>query len=198
VCAWLWLGRHAQRLTYARPTPRTLFAFGSMRLRDLVPDSGEEITLQLDVGLLPVEVRSAFRRTFLAERRDPEVQNSKVDIWVPVGPLKPPPGNAWVDRVAGDALRSWLATERARGEEVRGVSTPLPYVRHVPDGAPPPPERASGRLDLVVMPTAADGSDVAMTRSVGDSIAEWEWLDWEQIQLLRQRCLVLVEEGSAA
>jgi hypothetical protein len=32
-------------------------------------------------------------------------------------------------------------------------------------------------------------------RSAGDSVAEWMWFEWEQIQLLRQQALVLVDTG---
>lgn len=202
VCAWIWFGRHAQRLTYARPTPHALFAFGAMRLRDLVHDVGDELTLQLDVGLLPVEVRSAFKRTFLAGRRSAEFQNSKVDIWVPVGPQGTEGGTAWVDRIGGDGLRSWLATERARDDEAQGVSTPLPYLPAAPPdadgsiGEPPADDgRKPGRLDLILVSPAVEGLDIGTDVSPGASIAEWEWLDWEQIQLLRQRSLVLVEAG---
>ena len=35
-----------------------------------------------------------------------------------------------------------------------------------------------------------------MAVGLGDSIAEWDWLEPEQIQRLRQQCLVLVEMNS--
>ena len=51
-----------------------------------------------------------------------------------------------------------------------------------------------GVLDIVRVPfnnlqtePKLDGSDL------GNSIAEWEWFEPEQIQLLRQHCLVLVD-----
>jgi hypothetical protein len=189
VCAWIWFGRHTNRLTYARPTARVAFAFGPMRLRDVVADSGEDTTLQLEIGFVPVEVRSGHRRVYLTPGRPDEEQNSKLDLWVPVGPTTVSPGNDWVIRIAGDALQRWLATERARADDARGVATPLPYL--VSGGTPT--TRRPGPLDFVMMALAGDGSDVSGIRNPGHSISEWDWFDWEQIQLLRQRVLVLVD-----
>ena len=53
-----------------------------------------------------------------------------------------------------------------------------------------------GVLDIVRVPfnnlqtePKLDGTDL------GNSIAEWEWFEPEQIQLLRQQCLVLVDSS---
>lgn len=192
ICCWIWQGRHANRLTYARPTPRAVFAVGPMRLRDLALDGGDELVLQLDIGLLPVELRTGFLKTFLDERRAAEVQNSKVDLWIPVAP--PPEtaaGGLWVDRVEGEALRAWLGTERRRDPNLRGVSVPLPYA---PQGAQDVPAEPGAPLDLVRMDWRPDAAEPDGRRAPGDSIAEWDWLEWEQIQLLRQQCLVQVED----
>ena len=53
-------------------------ALGTTRLRDLITDSGEDLYLQLDIGLLPVEMRTAFKKTFLDERRGPRFQKLQV------------------------------------------------------------------------------------------------------------------------
>ena len=202
VSCWLWMGPVAQRLTYARPSRRAMLAIGPTRLRDLVAAGGEELTLQLDVGLVPLEMRVGFKKSFLEEGRAPEAQNSKVDMWIPVSPGKLPKDQAgmWVPRIEGAAMRAWLSTERLRPAEERGTSVPLPYeifVRRVADEdgngdirVPRP-----GSLDFVRMPLDRHGQEPTMIRSVGASIAEWEWLEWQQIQLLRQECLVLVETG---
>ncbi len=135
ICGWLWFGRHPQRLTYARPTTRVRFAVGPNRLRDLAGESVEPLTWQLDIGLLPLELRTGFRRTFLDRSRPPAMQNSKLDLWIPVGPTKSPPGGPglWVDRIEGEALRTWLSTERLRPADLRGVTSPLPYLPFDPE-----------------------------------------------------------------
>jgi hypothetical protein len=197
IGAWIWFGHQTHRLTYARPTHDVAYALGPRRLKDLVPQSGEDLALQLDTGLLPLELRIGFRRTFVDERRAAEEQNSKVDLWIPVGP--PGAGESsglWVDRIEGEALRTWLATERLRSEDVRGVSVPLPYqaLGRAVDGTVRP-----GTLDFARIPHGAGGVEPTMARTVGDSIAEWDWLEWEQIELLRRQCLVLVgDEGGMA
>ena len=61
---WIWFGRQNKRLTYARPTTKVQMAVGTTRLRDVITDSGEELYLQLDIGLLPVEMRTAFENLF--------------------------------------------------------------------------------------------------------------------------------------
>ena len=71
---WIWFGRQNKRLTYARPTTKVQMAVGTTRLRDIVTDSGEELYLQLDIGLLPVEMRTAFLRTYLDAGRRPRFQ----------------------------------------------------------------------------------------------------------------------------
>jgi len=123
-------------------------------------------------------------------------------MWIPVSPGKLPKDQAgmWVPRIEGAAMRAWLSTERLRPAEERGTSVPLPYeifVRRVAeeegDGNIRVPR--PGSLDFVRMPLDRHGQEPTMIRSVGASIAEWEWLEWQQIQLLRQESLVLVEDG---
>jgi len=199
ISAWIWFGSLAHRLTYARPTQRALLAIGTTRLRDILPDGGEELWLQLDCGLLPIEVRTGFVKTTPRGGRTSAGQNSKVDIWIPVSAPRVAKAKAglWVPRIEGDALRTWLSTERLQDESNAGSqSIPLPYLRYTPDGGDPWNERLPrpGTLDLVRFPLAKNGMEPATERSIGDSIAEWRWLEWEQIELLRKQCLVLVED----
>ncbi len=191
VHAWFWTGPVLQRLTYARPTADAVFAYGPVRLRDLDVERAEDVTVQLDVGLLPLELRVGFKKTFLDEGRAPQVQNSKSNLWIPVSPAKlaKDAQGLWVPRVEGAALRTWLATERARDAEVRGATVPLPYVRT--GGAPAEP--AAGLLDFVRYPIAEDGLDVENVERIGASITEWQWFEPEQVQQLRCDTLVLVE-----
>ncbi len=197
VACWFWNGRPLDRLTYARPTPSAVLGVGAERLRDLLPESGEQIVLQLEIGLLPIELRTGFRKRFLDPSRGDAVRNSKQDVWVPVGPLGPireAPG-AWVPRVEGDALRTWLSLDRARPDTVRGVTVPLAYVlpersSTVTLGAAKHPSQG---FDLVRMRPRAEDGEPDNQRRPGDSISEWDWLEPEQIALLRQEVLVLVD-----
>ena len=206
LAAWIWFGKVVDRMTYARPTTNAVLALGPARLRDLVPNTGEDLTLQLDIGLLPLELRTAFRKTFLQEGRAPVNQNTRSDLWIPTGQPKTAaePG-VWIPRMEGEALRAWLGTERIRREDVRGVSSPLPYRF---EGAPWSSARA---LDFVRMalrpaaqrdgaqgPVAEDWTEPDGVDAPGASIAEWAWLEADQIQLLRQQSLVLMSaDGSA-
>jgi hypothetical protein len=79
---------------------------------------------------------------------------------------------------------------------VRGVSVPLAYTPHrsgaevsVSTNVPPPPQG----YDLVRMRLLAEDNEPDMRRTLGDSIAEWDWLEPEQLTLLRQQALVLVD-----
>lgn len=192
ICAWLWCGRVSHKLNYARPTQDAVFAFGPQRLQDLVGNAAQELTLQLDIGLLPLELRTAFHKSFLDTSLADQVQNSKTDLWVPVSPppsAVPAPG-VWVDRVEGDALRTWLATERRRTHAERGTTVPLAYAPHGMEAA-----IRDSTLDYVRMPLDRDSNEPTMHPHVGASIAEWDWLEWEQIELLRREALVLVDAG---
>lgn len=206
VSAWIWLGSLASRLTYARPNNRAWLAIGPMRLRDIIAEGGDEVWLQLDVGLLPLEMRYGGRKNPTEEGKPTLVQDYKSDVWIPVAPPNPPKDQIglWVPRVEGDAIRTWLSTERLRDENEPGASIPLSYVplrrkvdeegeeataRRVYDSHTPRP----GSLDFVRQPLDPDGEEPTGERNIGDSIAEWAWLEWEQIQLLRQQCLVLME-----
>ncbi len=185
LACWIWMGRHRDRLTYARPTHRALLALGATRLRDLDLDIGEELVLQLDIGLMPLELRSGFRQTFL-DGREPIVQNSKQDFWVPVTAIRPRPDGLWIPRIEGAALRAWLSLDRIRPPDVRGVTSPRAYV-----GMEGEPDAATGTLDLVRMPL--DGTEPTMEIWPGTSIAEWVWMERQQIELLRQQVLVMVD-----
>jgi hypothetical protein len=115
-------------MTYARPSDRVVLAMGSGRLRDLVSGAGEELVLQLDIGLLPLELRMGYYRRFVDSRRGDAWQNSKTDYWIPTAPMQAEAlaEGAWVPRIEGRALRSWLALERRSDTPGRGASTPLP------------------------------------------------------------------------
>lgn len=198
IAGWIWRGALSHRLTYARPTTEVKLAIGPMRIRDLVEDGSEELWFQLDVGLLPLELRTGFKKTFVEEGRLPELQNNKVDLWMPVSNPKVAKTEAalWVPRVEGDALRQWLSTDRLRDERIKGVSVPLPYLRYDPQNRGKPPDGHdkaphAGSLDFVRYPLGPGAMEPVRERAIGASLAEWDWLEWKQIELLRQEALVL-------
>lgn len=198
VSAWFWSGSLIHRLTFARPNQTALLALGSARLRDMIPESGDELWLQLDIGLLPIEIRTGFRKE-IGDGVPPRLDNNKVDIWIPVAPPVKG-GGVWVPRVEGDALRLWLSTDRLRSDRGSGMAEPLPYYRYLADQEidKNPPMVKPGSLDFVRVPLEGEGrepkggvDEKGLDRMPGDSIADWEWLEPEQIQLLRQQCVVL-------
>lgn len=196
IHAWIWSGSLAHRLTYARPTLRTRLGIGPTRLRDLGLDPGEELWLQLDIGLLPLELRLGFRRSFLDPTRAPVVQNTRQNLWIPVAPprLAPDREGLWVPRLEGDALRTWLSTEQRRAKDRPGSTTPLPH-RGAGDarlGAPP-----SGPMDFVRRPIIEETGELEASPWPGTSISEWKWMEAEQVELLRRECLVLVDNGGS-
>jgi len=195
VHAWIWTGAIAHRLTYARPTPRCILALGPTRLRDLALDASEELTLQLDIGLLPLELRMGFRRSFLDPNRPAVVQNTRQNLWIPVAPPQQAVDAAglWVPRLEGDALRAWLSTEQVRAIDKPGATTPLP---HRAVGDPQAGQRARGPMDFVRQPIADDNGEIEPIAWPGASIAQWKWMEAEQIELLRRECLVLTEGGT--
>ena len=198
VSAWIWRGQLSHRLTYARPNTDATLAIGPMRLRDLIEDASEELWLQLDVGLLPLELRTGFKKTFVEEGRPPELQNSKFDLWMPIANPHSPKaeGGLWIPRVEGNALRLWLSTDRLRDERLKGVTIPLPYLRYDAANRGRPPEGHDkapkpGSLDYTRYPLGQGGMEPVKERAIGASLAEWDWLEWRQIELLRREALVL-------
>ena len=199
ISAWIWFGRVTHLLTYATPTRRANLAIGPMRLKDLVPHIGEDLTLQLDIGLLPLDLWTGSKMSF-SDNRTPALQNSHFTMWIPVSPPKATKKRQglWVPRIEGDALRAWISTDRLKhkDEEAAG-SIPLAYANRQAalEDLTPPEEMnpKEGSLDLVRLPMNKAGAEPIMDRGVGDSIAEWAWLEWEQIELIRQQALVLIE-----
>lgn len=188
LACWIWIGHEEDQLTYARPSTRAVLAVGSTRLKDLPVESGDRLALQLDIGLLPLELRTAYRQTFLDPGRAPLVQNLKQDVWVPTAPPHGVPEGRWLPRLAGDSLRAWLSLDRLRPDAALGVVSPRPYLlpgTEVDDR--PMPE---GRLDLVRMPLV--DQTPAPDPMPGRSLTEWDWFEEAHLELLRQQSLVLV------
>ena len=183
VSAWLWAGAHETRLNRARPEREATLAVGPQRLRDLNPRRGGALWLQLDVGLMPLELWEGRQRPSAGPA------NLRSALWIPVAAPRRPaqtPG-LWVPRVEGDALRAWLRVSRRRASPDQDQLAP-----YQPKGAPPG-LRGQGPLDLVIRPIDPKSREPSAQPQPGESIAEWLWLERAQIQLLRRSALVMVE-----
>jgi hypothetical protein len=188
LACWIWIGHEEDQLTYARPSTRAVLAVGSTRLKDLPIEAGDRLALQLDIGLLPLELRTGYRQTFLDAGRPPLVQNLKQDVWVPTAPPQGMPDGRWLPRVGGDALRAWLSLDRLRPDAALGVVSPRPYV--LPGMAAEDRPVPEGRLDLVRMPLVEQTP--VPDPMPGRSLTEWDWFEEAHLELLRQQALVLV------
>jgi hypothetical protein len=84
-----------------------------------------------------------------------------------------------------------LTAEVAEVEEEVTAHVPEPEKRKI---EPPPPPK-EGTLDFIRLPLNDDSTDpVTDPRNIaGLHISEWDWLEPEQVQLLRQEALVLRE-----
>lgn len=184
VSAWLWAGAHEDRLNRARPEREATLAVGPQRLRDLNPRRGGALWLQLDVGLMPLELWEGRQRPSAG------TTNLRSALWIPVAAPRRPaqtPG-LWVPRVEGDALRAWLRVSRRRASPDQDQLAP-----YQPKGTVPSP-RGKGPLDLVIRPIDPKSREPSAAPQPGESIAEWLWLERAQIQLLRRSALVMVEK----
>ncbi|MDP2313219.1 MAG: hypothetical protein Q8P41_09965 [Pseudomonadota bacterium] len=140
LVAWVWAGAVQDRLHVATPTRNLVMVSGSTRLRDVLQVGGDRLTLQLDIGLLPLEVRAGYEHhllpetaTLLAPKERPTDgvlrRNLRSYTWIPTTPEDAPaagPG-VWVPRLEGDALRRWLGNERFPAMPVPGTTRPAPY-----------------------------------------------------------------------
>ena len=177
ISAWLWAGAAEERLTRARPEREAVLALGPQRLRDLPPRRGEALWLQLDLGLLPLEL-------WEGRAGEPAERCTRRALWIPVASPRRPaatPG-LWVPRVEGDALRAWLRSARKRDSQGQ-------LAAYLHQGAP-----RGGALDLVLRPKHPKSGEPSAQPQPGESVAEWLWLERAQIQSLRRDALVMVEK----
>ena len=150
VSAWLWTGEVSDRLHLATPTRNVSLVTGAVSLGEIASAHPDRLTVQLELGVLPLEIRAGYvhhllpetRRRLAAEQglRGPEDVpptvrgNLRYVLWVPTTPDAPPaqgPG-VWIPRLEGAALRRWLEDLRLRppGDDTKpaGATEPAPYV----------------------------------------------------------------------
>jgi len=167
LAAWFWAGRVSDRLHLATPTRAMVLAAGPRRLREFIPGLGQELTLQIDTGVCPIELRSGFvhRVREVGDTNRTVQRNLRVVTWIPTAPSEVLNHGLWLPRLEGAALRRWLATQRNQPRVTEGVTVPAEYVPYTV--APTTP-----RVMLVDMGTGEEGTDALPTLQ-----AEWEAVD---------------------
>ena len=133
LAAWFWAGDVDDRLHLPTPSRSVVLAAGARRLRDFIPGLGQRLTLQLDTGVCPIELRSGFvhrvRRQGAGEGAGKVLhRNFRVFTWIPTAPSDVLQNGLWVPRLEGAALRQWLATQRNRTDLPQGATLPSAYV----------------------------------------------------------------------
>jgi hypothetical protein len=214
ISAWVWFlpggGRWLPNLA-VQPGARYVLAASTERLGDVLERHPGTPFLQLDIGLIPVQLRFGNRRKHGANL------NQNLIVWVPVRSPHDRGDRAvsWVPRVETAALRTWLSVVRRSGEhEDRMDVDVMPYV-WPNDPAHPDPERPrAGRwrdgvgrwwelhspsdedpvetLTFVRMSWDTRGEPQTNPRLglMGARLDEWEWLEREQIEQLREGVVV--------
>lgn len=141
LVAWLWAGEVLGRLHLATPSRSLMIVSGGARLRDLISGGTGRLALQLDIGVLPIEVRAGYlhrpRPESRAELGEPwaslgyVANNLKYTTWIATRPdQETTPSGLWVPRIEGDALIRWLSRERPTrvNELPEGATRAVAYV----------------------------------------------------------------------
>jgi hypothetical protein len=208
ISAWMWFlppPGHIREHLAVQPGAEYALIAATERLSDALERHRGVPVLQLDVGLMPVQFR--FGNRLLSDPSN--CLNQNVTLWLPVRSPhdKGEAATRWVPRVESAALRTWLSVvRRSAGTEDRQGLDVMPYIwpkRRAPgrwkDGRGrqvelrnPDPAHVPARLTMVRMSWGADG-EPEVHRSLGllgARLDEWEWLDREQIEQLRQGVVV--------
>lgn len=206
ISAWVWFlpggGRWLPNLA-VQPGARYTLAAATERLGDVLDRHPGTPFLQLDIGLIPVQLRFGNRR------RGAENLNQNLIVWVPMRSPHERGERAvsWVPRVETAALRTWLSVVRRSGKEEDRLDVDvMPYVwpdtrraGRWRDGAgrwwelrSPSPEDPPEPLTFVRMGWDAEGEPQVSPRLglLGARLDEWEWLEREQIEQLREGVVV--------
>jgi hypothetical protein len=198
LAAWAWFAPEMPPLRHGIPTRDVLLASGTTRLRDLFVGKAGWKALQLDIGLLPVDLR-------LGLWKPPEVLpgpassrvggqrfNNRQVFWVPTAAvaLSNANGGAWVPRVEGAGMRAWL-TLTSREAFFR----PAPYYW---EGSPWSQEvQVSQPHDLDAIPLALvrfpppEEEILTWSALLGCRLSEWDWLDKRHLELLRRQAVFM-------
>lgn len=208
ISAWMWFlpgPGHIREHLAVQPGARYALIAATERLSDALERHNGQAVLQLDVGLMPVQFR--FGNRLLSDPSN--CLNQNVTLWLPVRSPhdKGEAATRWVPRVEAAALRTWLSVvRRSAGTEDRQGLDVMPYIWPASrspgrwkDGRGrqmelrnPDPDAPTGRLTMVRMSWGDDG-EPEVHKSLGllgARLDEWEWLDREQIEQLRQGVVV--------
>ncbi|MFM7201364.1 MAG: putative metal-binding motif-containing protein [Myxococcota bacterium] len=198
LAAWAWFADDAPTAKVGIPTREVVLASGATRLRELYGGHAGWKGLQLDIGLMPLDLRLGLWKppeAFSGDASRPAVGqrfNNRQVYWIPTAraAFSQKPDGLWVPRVEGAGLRSWLTVvsraayfkpapyywEGAPWSALVDVSrahdldqVPLSLVR-----LPPPEEQPMSHDDLL-----------------GCRLSEWEWFDRRHLELLRRQAIFM-------
>lgn len=198
LAAWCWFSEDAPSLKGSIPTRDVLLAIGAQRLRDLYGGRSGWKALQLDTGLLPIDLRLGLWKppeSWMADASTPQKGqrfNNRQVYWIPVSRVafSAEPDGLWVPRVEGAGLRAWL-TLTSRNAWFQ----PAPY--HW-EGAPwaelvhfdAPHDLDHVPLSLVRIP-APEEEAITQEAQLGCRLSEWDWLDRRHLELLRRQAVFM-------
>lgn len=198
LAAWCWFNDEAPSLKYGIPTRDVVLASGTQRLRDLFSGHAGWKGLQLDIGLLPLDLRLGLWKPPEAWSGDGIMPamgqrfNNRQVFWIPVSRVafSKETDGMWVPRVEGAGLRAWLTvTSRAAWFK------PAPYAW---DGAPwstlvdfeKPHDLDTIPLSLVRLPPPEE-EPITHDCQLGCRLSEWDWLDRRHLELLRRQAVFM-------
>jgi hypothetical protein len=173
LAAWFWAGDVDDRLHLPTPSRSVVLAAGARRLRDFIPGLGQRLTLQLDTGVCPIELRSGFVHRVRGHEAGKVLhRNFRVFTWIPTAPSDVLQNGLWVPRLEGAALRQWLSTQRNRSDLPQGATLPSAYVPF--QGESPTP-----RVLLVSLNDTA-----APAHALASLLADWEQAPIEAVSVV--------------
>lgn len=198
VTAWAWFSSNAPDLSSGIPVRDLELLIGAQRLRDVYGHRSGWKGFQLDIGLLPVDLRLGLWKppeALAGEqlRSDAGVRyNNRQVFWLPVSraAVSEEGQTLWVPRVEGEGLRTWL-TLTSRQAHLR----PAPYFW------PECPWKDEVQLDvphdletwplsLVRLP-APEARALERADALGCRLGEWDWLDRPHLALLRSQTVMM-------
>lgn len=198
LAAWCWFHDDAPPLKQGIPTRDVVLATGTQRLRDVYGGHAGWKGLQLDIGLLPLDLRLGLWKPPEAWSGDGLMPalgqrfNNRQVFWIPTSRVafSKETNGLWVPRVEGAGLRAWL-TVTSRTAWFK----PTPYAW---EGAPwsslvdyeKPHDLDTVPLSLVRLPPPEE-EPISHDSQLGCRLSEWDWLDRRHLELLRRQAVFM-------
>lgn len=198
VTAWAWFSAETPDLSSGIPVRELELMSGAQRLRDVYGHRSGWKGFQLDIGLLPVDLRLGLWKppeALAGEqlRLDGGTRyNNRQVFWLPVSraAVSEEAHTLWVPRVEGEGLRTWL-TLTSRQAHLRPAPyywSDCPWKDDVTLDAPHDLEASP--LSLVRLP-APERGPLEQADLMGCRLAEWDWLDKPHLALLRSQTVMM-------